>query len=72
MSNLKDFLENVRKNSAKIGMVAMKQVCFLSLRFMTTTSATAGAVHSDIYFDAIRMYTQYCSFGLHLKVLGLH
>ena len=26
MSNLKDFLEDVRKNSAKIGMVAMKQV----------------------------------------------
>lgn len=26
MSKLKDFLEDVRKNSAKIGMVAMRQV----------------------------------------------
>lgn len=29
MSDLKDFLENIRKFSPRIGQVAMRHVCFL-------------------------------------------
>lgn len=31
MSDLKDFLENIRKHSSKIGEVAMKHVSFIKL-----------------------------------------